>query len=186
MTEDSAPKDTAAPAAPSEQPAAQSQPAPAFPHPDAAKKVEDAAAKVSAQVNTKALSVRQWLESAVVPVVRSCERMSNPCFKGETRAVNNVASIQVYQGMVAAAKERPDDPVGMPFKMRCCFSNAAGRPDSSSCRRISCGLSSGAQSQEKAKSFSPRRDSRSYRMNHPTLSPRTCAAASINVTPEAF
>lgn len=79
------PTDPVAAAPNKEQPASQTQAAPAFPHPDAAKKVEDAANKTAAQVNTKALSVRQWLESAVVPVV--------------------------YQGMVAAARERPDDPI---------------------------------------------------------------------------
>lgn len=67
------PEDPVVAAPAKEQPAPQTQPAPAFPHPDAAKKVEDAANKSSAQVNTKALSVRQWLESAVVPVVR-CQK----------------------------------------------------------------------------------------------------------------
>lgn len=71
MTEDSLPKDATAAAPATEQPSVPAHPAPAFPHPDAAKKVEEAAAKSSAQVNTKALNVRQWLESAVVPVVRS-------------------------------------------------------------------------------------------------------------------
>lgn len=70
MTEESVPTDPVAAAPNKEQPASQTQAAPAFPHPDAAKKVEDAANKTAAQVNTKALSVRQWLESAVVPVVR--------------------------------------------------------------------------------------------------------------------
>lgn len=58
---------------------------PAFPHPDAAKKVEEAATKAAADVEAKALPVRQWLEQNVVPTI--------------------------YQGMMAAAKERPEDPV---------------------------------------------------------------------------
>lgn len=57
----------------------------AFPHPDAAKKVEEAATKASADVEAKALPVRQWLEQHIVPTI--------------------------YQGMMAAAKERPEDPV---------------------------------------------------------------------------
>lgn len=58
---------------------------PAFPHPDAAKKVEEAATKASSDVEAKALPVRQWLEQQIVPTI--------------------------YQGMMAAAKERPEDPV---------------------------------------------------------------------------
>lgn len=67
------PHDPVAAAPSKEQPAPETQTAPAFPHPDAAKKAEDAANKSSVQVTTKALSVRQWLESAVVPVVR-CQK----------------------------------------------------------------------------------------------------------------
>jgi protein dpy-30 len=58
---------------------------PAFPHPDAAKKVEEVANKAAAEVEAKALPVRQWLEQHMVPTI--------------------------YQGMMAAAKERPDDPI---------------------------------------------------------------------------
>ena len=68
-----------------EESAAATAPQAAFPHPDAAKKVEEAATKASADVEAKALPVRQWLEQHIVPTI--------------------------YQGMMAAAKERPEDPV---------------------------------------------------------------------------
>jgi protein dpy-30 len=56
-----------------------------FPNPDAAKKAEEVAAKAHAEINTKAMPARQYLDHTVVPLL--------------------------MKGMQQLVREKPDDPV---------------------------------------------------------------------------
>ena len=51
----------------------------AFPHADAAKKAEEIAMKAHAEVNAKALPIRQCLEHTVVPLLMQGTQLTGAC-----------------------------------------------------------------------------------------------------------